>query len=105
MIMSALVKIEKDLFDIADRLKEIDDRYELYRNLTANRFEIHANGALQIAVPFARLDARTLDLARSTRLEYAERLIADIEKNNDRLEREARGRSRERIIEEVEKAL
>ena len=103
--MDALRKIEGDLFDIADRLKEIDSRYELYRNLRANRFEIHANGALQIAVPFARLDARTLELARSTRLEYVDRLVADIEKSNAKLEKEAQSAARERIIGEVEKAL
>ena len=103
--MNALRKINSDLFDIASRLKEIDDRYELYRNLTLNRFEIYANGALQIAVPFARLDARTLDLARSTRMEYALKLIENIDKENAALQRKYSGDARDKIMGEVEKAL
>ncbi len=103
--MNALRKIDDDLYSIAPRLKEIDDRYELYRNLAAGRFEIHANGALQIAVPFAELDARTLELARSTRLEYIDRITADIEKSNAALQRAKENEAREKIMEEVENAL
>lgn len=105
MIMNALRKIDSDLFDIASRLKEIDDRYELYRNLVLNRFEIHANGALQIAVPFARLDARTLDLARSTRMEYALRLIENMDKENNALQLAKSRAAQDRIMGEVDKAL
>ena len=103
--MDGLVEIKEDLFDIAHRLKEIDVRYKVYRNLKLNRFEIHANGALQIATPFDRLDARTIDLVRSTRLENASRLIEEMDKSNARLKRAEENASRERIITEVEKAL
>lgn len=85
--MRGLVRITADLFDIADRLRGIDERYELYYNKLRSRFEIYADGALQIAVPFERLDARTLRLARETRVEYAERLLADIERRNAELEK------------------
>lgn len=103
--MCELREIREDLFDIAHRLREIDGRYVLYRNLRLNRFEIHANGALQIAVPYARLDARTLELARSTRLEYADRLMRELDRENQKLERNAGQKSREKISEEVERAL
>ncbi len=99
------MRIDEDLFDIAHRLREIDGRYVLYRNRKANRFEIHANGALQIVVPFARLDARTLDLARSTRLEYADRLMRRIDSDNERLRRDGARAARDKIMEEVEQAL
>ena len=103
--MDWLMEIKEDLFDIAHRLREIDVRYRVYRNLKLNRFEIHANGALQIATPFDRLDARTLDLVRSTRLEYAGRLIEEMDKENAKLKREEQNVARERIMTEVEKAL
>lgn len=103
--MDELRRIDEDLFDIAHRLKEIDDRYALYRNLRRNRFEIYANEALQIVVPFATLDARTLELARSTRLEYADRLIAKLDSDNERLRQSERSAARSRIMEEVEKAI
>ncbi|MBO4554966.1 MAG: hypothetical protein J5713_04215 [Clostridia bacterium] len=85
--MAYLEKIENDLFDIADRLKEIDDRYVLYFNKTLWRFEIHANGVLQLAVPFDRLDARTLFYARETRLENMRKLVERMDKENDRLDK------------------
>lgn len=84
--MGCLERIYSDLFDIATRLKEIDDRYELFRNRKLGRFEIYAQGVLQIAVPFDRLDARTLRLARETRLENMQKLIDSIEKENARLD-------------------
>lgn len=103
--MEGLLRIEEDLFDITRRLKEIDPRYEVYRNPKLNRFEVHANGALQIAVPFERLDARTVELVRSTRLEYAENMIRDMDRQNARLKESEERRTRERIMTEVEKAL
>ena len=103
--MCELREIKEDLFNIAQRLKEIDGRYILYRNLRLNRFEIHANGALQIVVPYAELDARTLSLVRSTRLEYADKLIRQIDKENDMLQRAESEAKRTRIMEEVERAL
>ena len=103
--MHELTRIDEDLFDIASRLREINPRYVLYRNRKLNRFEIHANGALQIVVPFARLDARTLELVRSTRLEYADRLMRDIDSDNEKLRRQNVATARERIMEEVEQAL
>ena len=86
--MDWLREIDEDLFDIAHRLREIDDRYRVYRNLKLNRFEIHANGVLQIAAPFDRLDARTLQLVRSTRLENAENIIKEMDAHNSRLKAE-----------------
>ena len=100
-----LREIKEDLFDVAHRLREIDGRYVLYRNLRLNRFEIHANGALQIVVPFKELDARTVEFARSTRLEYADKLVRQMDRDNERLERAKQEAGRTKIIEEVEKAL
>lgn len=85
--MGELERIRGDLYDISSRLTEIDSGYELYRNKRLNRYEVRKGGALQIAVPFAELDARTLELARKTRIENAARLIAEIERDNERLER------------------
>ena len=94
--MEWLERVENDLFDIASRLKEIDENYVVFRNKKLHRFEIHAHGVLQIAVPFDRLDARTLALARETRLENMARLIARIDKENERLD----AAKRRQIIED-----
>ena len=86
--MKSLVKIEKDLFSIADRLKEIDGRYEVYRNTVAHRFEVYVERALQFVVPFQKLDARTLEFARKTRIERAEKIIKEMDEINARIEKQ-----------------
>lgn len=100
-----LIEINGDLFDIAGRLKEIDSRYTVCRNVKLNRFEIYADGVLQIAVPFDRLDARTLELVRSTRLENAERLMEQIDQDNARLEKSLQKSRQDKLLARVEDAL
>lgn len=97
-----LERITHDLFDIAKRLKGIDRRYKLFFNRKKNRYEIYANGAMQMALPFERLDARTLSYARKTRLENLEKIIAEIEKENALIEIENAKRSRDKILAAAE---
>ena len=103
--MDALTRITGDALDIVARLREIDPRYEVYRNMSKHRFEIHVEGALQIAVPFDRLDERTLRLARETRIERADELLAMLEKQNLRTERLHDARVKDRVMAQVEDAL
>ena len=93
-----LQRIRHDLFGIAKRLKSIDIRYELFFNRKKNRYEIYANGAMQMALPFERLDARTLTYARKTRLENLEKIIAEIEEENARLELQKNRETRDKIL-------
>jgi len=97
-----LEKINHDLFDISKRLKSIDRRYELFFNREKNRYEIYANGAMQMALPFERLDARALSYARKTRLENLEKIIAEIEEENARLEMEKASKARDKILAAAE---
>ena len=97
-----LQKVRHDLFNIAARLKSVDRRYELFFNRKKSRYEIYANGAMQIALPFERLDARAIEYARKTRLENLNKLIAEIEAENARLEIENAKRSRQNVLAAVE---
>lgn len=103
--MDALTKISSDVLDIVSRLKELDPRYEVYRNLTKHRFEIHADGALQIAVPFERLDERTLSLVKETRIENADELLARLEGYNATVEKNLETTVRDRVMARVEESL
>lgn len=94
--MKGRIRITHDLYDVAERLKEIDDRYEVWYDRIAGRYEIHAGGALQLAVPFAELDARTVRLVRETRVERAESLLGQIEAANRLAEERATRALRER---------
>ena len=86
--MKGLVKIEKDLFSICDRLRELDGRYELYRNTIAHRFEVYVEKALQFVVPFQKLDARTIEFARRTRIERSRQILKEIDEHNARVEKQ-----------------
>lgn len=63
--------VTDDLYFIASRLKVIDPTYYVVYNLKRGRYEVHSDaqggGTLCFVVPYNELDARTLELAKSTR--------------------------------------
>ena len=85
--MKGLIPIEKDVFSVADRLKEVDERYRVYRNTLDHRFEVYVGEALQFVVPFQKLDARTVEYARKTRIERVNKIVQELDKENDLLEK------------------
>lgn len=88
--MTNLIKIEGDPFFIAERLKEIDESYEIYYNLSLSCYEVHskeqAKSSYCFRVPFSALDERTIFHARRTRIENRDKIIAEIERDNLLLE-------------------
>ena len=83
-----MIRITHDVFDIAWRIKSIDSEYELFYNREAHRFEVQARGVLQAIIPYDTLDNRTLIYLRETRRENLDKLIAKIEGDNERIEKE-----------------
>lgn len=88
--MDYCVEIKGDVFDIPRRLREIDKGYCVFYNRKKHRFEVHnrlqGGGSFCLAVPYTRLDVRTLDLVRRTRQERAESFFAELEAENKRAE-------------------
>lgn len=86
-------RIENDALDIAARLKEIDDGYIIVYNGYFKRLEVHnkkqGKNTFCLVVPSNRLNARTVELVRRTRAENADRLLAEIDFHNARVEEEA----------------
>ena len=97
--------ITNDLYEIGCRVKEIDSSYFIVRNYKFGRFELHSKeqrgGTLALVLPFDRLDARTLTLARSSRAERAATLVKEAEEHNRRHEKE----ETERILRETRREL
>jgi hypothetical protein len=80
------IKIANDLFDIADRIKELDRRYEIYFDTVKNKYLLtDEKGVVQLVVPYENLDARTLGYAYHTRAENADELEEEAEKHNDEI--------------------
>ena len=77
--MANLIKIDNDVFFIANRLKEIDCSYEIYYNLDFKCYEVHSNEQKKntycFRVPFDVLDERTIFYARKTRYENIEKIV------------------------------
>lgn len=88
--MKNKILIENDVFCVVRQLKSIDKDYTVYYDKIKNRFEVHnrKNGANSLAVvsPFKSLDSRLVKMVRQTRVEYMDKLIADMEANNLKLE-------------------
>ena len=100
-----LVPVINDLFDVANRLHEIDAGYVVYFNKLQNQFEVHNHSqkgsSLALVVPFDELDARTVELARKTRVENAEKLFEEMEKANQLAENNAVSRAVDRCAKEM----
>ena len=90
--------ITNDLFDIANRLRGVKDSYVVYYNTEKQRYEVHdgVRGCLEFVVPYDELDARTVEYARYSRVENAQRIFAEMEKHNERIEKEQAKKTVER---------
>ena len=98
------VEIRSDVFDIADRIREVDERYRLYYNLDKSRFEVRLRGDEEnICVTWTgSLDARLVTKLRETHVRRREALMREIEESEERAAKEAEAATRERIGERSE---
>ena len=93
-----------DLYDICNRIKEIDPDYFIVRNTIRHRFEVHSSrqrgNTLALVVPYDRLDARTLQLVRQSRIERMQQYLSELENENMRLQNAKEKQLQDRIVEE-----
>lgn len=98
--------IESDLFDIAKRVKEIDDGYFIVRDYRTGKFQLHHRGqrgsSLALILPFDRLDCRTLTYVRRTRAERKRQLLEEMERDNERLLKRAAYDTANKILSEAD---
>lgn len=85
-----LRKIKNDVHKIAERIRKIDENYEIYYNIKNHEYELHHKKqkkdlgyGLVLVLPFNRLDKRTLDYCLKTRA-----CNVDIEHYSENLEKE-----------------
>lgn len=83
------IKLEEDLFDIVNRLREIDEGYFVVFDEKKDCFEIHNSKqeyTYCLTVPFDELDSRTIDLVKYTSVVHSDNIIDDIDNNNNKIE-------------------
>ncbi len=84
--MKNLIEIKDDVYFIAERLKDIDKSYQIFFNLIRKCYEVHSceqKDSYCFAVPYEFLDERTIAYALKTRHENRDKIIKEIEKNNE----------------------
>lgn len=81
-------KIESDTYFISSRIKEIDPDYFIVYNEGKHRFEVHnaaqGQSTYALTLPFEELDARTLNLVEKTRIANKDKLIEEMERENQK---------------------
>ena len=98
-----LREVRSDVFDIADRIREVDERYRLYYNSDRSRFEVRLAGEAEIAVTWTGpLDARLVSKLRETHVRRRNELLREIERSEELARRKAEADARERIGESSE---
>lgn len=90
--MNCLTQLTTNVYLIPERLKEIDPHYFVVRNHQKGVFEIHHNNQPHttycLTVPYPELDCRTLELVRKTAIHNLDKLIAQMDEENQKRERE-----------------
>ncbi len=88
--MKRSFEIVSDCLDVIKRIKEIDKDYFVMRNLDRNVFELHCHGqgssTYCLTLPDV-LDERAIDLVLKTRVQNAEELFAEAERQNALIEK------------------
>jgi hypothetical protein len=84
-----LIRIQNDLYGIDSRLKEIDGGYYIMYDTAKRRYQIHnsnqAGNSYCLTLPYDELDARAVTYVKSTRREYIDNILNEMERNNEKL--------------------
>lgn len=103
----AKIIVESDCLDILQRIKEVDSSYYIIFNTKSKKYEVHSNdqafSSYCFTSPYAFLDERLVDYALKTRRQNKDKLIAEMEKENQKLIKNQQKKQKQLIFEEIEK--
>ena len=78
--------MEHDVFNISQRVKEIDEGYYVVLNTSKQKFEIHNSKQIGssycLTLPYSQLDERTLTYVYQTMSKNVEQILEKIENEN-----------------------
>ena len=92
-----LTEIKNDLYEVADRIKEVGN-YKLYYNRKKGRYEIHSPFGLELTLGSKTPTGEVVVRLRKTRMEKIDDLLKEIERENALAEKAAK----EKIIKKTE---
>ena len=82
------IKIESDVFDIVERIKDIDEGYYILFDCAKGVFELHNSNqpsSYCVSVPFDEIDEKIIDLIYKTNISNIDTIIEDIDNNNENI--------------------
>ncbi len=89
--MKKSFEITSDCLDIVKRIKEIDEDYFVVFDLSENKFQLHNHSQWKntycLTFPFDALDERAYFLTLKTRVQNSDKLFAEMEEENKKLEK------------------
>lgn len=88
--MKKSFKIESDCLDIVQRIKAIDENYFVMYNLNTQKYELHNSEQKQrtycLTFPFDTLDERAYLHVLKTRVQNADKIFKELDRQNKLLE-------------------
>lgn len=87
----ALIKIFEDVFDICNRIREIDQGYFVVYNTIKERYEVHHKGLQCSTFCIAcdnGLNSTVISKLRKSRIENIDKIMREMEENNQKIEQE-----------------
>lgn len=81
------IKIESDVFNINERIREIDDGYFIVYNTNSKKFEIHNSkncNTYCLTIPYKNLDSRAIELIHKTSIKHYDKIITELNDENEK---------------------
>ena len=100
------IKINHDVYDISNRIKNIDRNYFIVFNTSKQKFEVHLShqmgGSYCLTLPFKNLDEQTLKYVLSSQTINIDEILEKVENNNNLLESANKTSAFSDIVEKFE---
>lgn len=101
-----LFEVKSNVYDIPDRVKEIDPSFFIVRNAKMQRFELHSTEnkdgtTFCLVIPFKELDSRAIDHIRKHDVLTRGRAIFDEMEEHNRKVEQNKARRQRNFVESV----
>lgn len=83
------IKIDSDVHDIVDRIKDIDEGYYIVFDTTKNKYELHNYNQLDsycLTIPYDNIYSRILSLVMLSSVSNMDNIMEEIDNNNTDIE-------------------
>lgn len=101
------IKLTSDVYNISNRIKEIDKGYYVVYDTSKRKFEIHNScqigSSYCLTIPFDSLDWRSLDYVNQTRSENIEKILNRIDNENKLIESREKSSALNQVCESIER--